>query len=218
MLAEDSHPLDRKAEPDAYFADLPPALGAARSLTALKKEFEDYLYYNSSITLWYNPHLKLYSKLDETDKAFQRRRREAAKEALDAEAKKLKAKYERELERVEAKLRREERELEEDKIEYIIRQARRPVYFTTHKKPPVENAHFVPVGVTYHLLPETKTLDTDAPWKEIHYRNLDDTPSVLDLGADHILFDYHFFKALGDLLLTGPTNTNVMDIRIMLIP
>jgi len=29
---------------------------------------------------------------------------------------------------------------------------------------------------------------------------------------------YHFFKHLGDLLHTGPTNTNVMDIRILLIP
>jgi hydroxypyruvate reductase len=28
---------------------------------------------------------------------------------------------------------------------------------------------------------------------------------------------YHFFKPLGDLLLTGPTNTNVMDLRIMLV-
>jgi hydroxypyruvate reductase len=29
---------------------------------------------------------------------------------------------------------------------------------------------------------------------------------------------YHFFERLGDLLHTGPTNTNVMDIRILLIP
>jgi hydroxypyruvate reductase len=28
---------------------------------------------------------------------------------------------------------------------------------------------------------------------------------------------YHFFKKLDDLLITGPTNTNVMDLRIMLI-
>lgn len=28
---------------------------------------------------------------------------------------------------------------------------------------------------------------------------------------------YHFFKGLGDLLITGPTYTNVMDIRILLI-
>ena len=28
---------------------------------------------------------------------------------------------------------------------------------------------------------------------------------------------YHFFEKLGDLFVTGPTNTNVMDLRIMLI-
>ena len=28
---------------------------------------------------------------------------------------------------------------------------------------------------------------------------------------------YHFFDALGDLLKTGPTNTNVMDVRIILL-
>jgi len=27
---------------------------------------------------------------------------------------------------------------------------------------------------------------------------------------------YHFFKKLGDLVITGPTNTNVMDIRILI--
>jgi hydroxypyruvate reductase len=28
---------------------------------------------------------------------------------------------------------------------------------------------------------------------------------------------YHFFERLGDLVKTGPTNTNVMDIRILLV-
>ncbi len=28
---------------------------------------------------------------------------------------------------------------------------------------------------------------------------------------------YHFFEKLGDLLITGPTNTNVMDLRVMLV-
>ncbi len=28
---------------------------------------------------------------------------------------------------------------------------------------------------------------------------------------------YNFFQKLDDLLVTGPTNTNVMDLRIMLI-
>ncbi len=113
--------LDREPEAGAFFAELPSSLGAAKSLSALRKEFEDYLYYNSSVALWYNPHLKLYSELGETDKAFQRRCRTAAQEAHDAEAKKLRGKYEGELERLEAKLRREERELEADQIEHDAR-------------------------------------------------------------------------------------------------
>jgi len=28
---------------------------------------------------------------------------------------------------------------------------------------------------------------------------------------------YNFFKKLGDLFITGPTNTNVMDLRIILV-
>jgi hydroxypyruvate reductase len=28
---------------------------------------------------------------------------------------------------------------------------------------------------------------------------------------------YNFFKPLGDLLMTGPTNTNVMDLRVVLV-
>jgi len=28
---------------------------------------------------------------------------------------------------------------------------------------------------------------------------------------------YHFLKATGDLILTGPTQTNLMDIQILLV-
>ncbi len=113
--------LEPTPESEAYFAELPPELGASKHYTALKKEFDDYLYYNSSVVLWYNPHLKLYSEMGESSKAFQRRCRKAAKEALDAEADKLKDKVERELDRLEDRLRREERELEEDKVEHSAR-------------------------------------------------------------------------------------------------
>jgi len=43
---------------------------------------------------------------------------------------------------------------------------------------------------------------------------------TMGLNPDHFLADndsYHFFQKLGDLLITGPTNTNVMDLRILLI-
>lgn len=42
----------------------------------------------------------------------------------------------------------------------------------------------------------------------------------LGLDASNYLAEndaYHFFKPLDDLLVTGPTNTNVMDLRVMLV-
>jgi glycerate 2-kinase len=47
-----------------------------------------------------------------------------------------------------------------------------------------------------------------------------DRAQSLGLNPDEFLKDYdsyHFFEKLGDLLFTGPTRTNVMDIRIVLI-
>jgi glycerate 2-kinase len=43
---------------------------------------------------------------------------------------------------------------------------------------------------------------------------------ALNLSAANYLREndsYHFFRALGDLLLTGPTYTNVMDLRLVLV-
>ena len=43
-----------------------------------------------------------------------------------------------------------------------------------------------------------------------------------EMGLDPYRFlanndSYHFFQKLGDLFITGPTNTNVMDLRIVLV-
>jgi hypothetical protein len=113
--------LESTPEREAHFAELPAELGAAKRLTALKKEFADHLYYNSSVILWYNPHLKLYSKVDETAKAFQRRCRQAAEEALEDEAEKLQDRYRQDKRRLQDRLQREKRELEEDKDEHSAR-------------------------------------------------------------------------------------------------
>jgi hydroxypyruvate reductase len=43
---------------------------------------------------------------------------------------------------------------------------------------------------------------------------------ALGLNASDFLSEndsYHFFEKLGDLIKTGPTNTNVMDLRVLLI-
>ena len=60
---------------------------------------------------------------------------------------------------------------------------------------------------------------TDAAGAVAHGGTLENT---VGLGLDINQYiqnndSYHFFKALGDLILTGPTHTNVMDIRIILV-
>ena len=90
---------------------------------------------------------------------------------------------------------------ERDEIEeWLVRTARRPVYYTVKKPPLVPNAKPVPVGVLYHLLPNGKSVDLDAPWRLIHYRNLSlDFRASQDFGADNILADYFFAIAVANL-------------------
>ncbi|MGC9333517.1 MAG: helicase HerA domain-containing protein [Anaerolineae bacterium] len=110
--------LDSEPERDAHFAQLPSEMGDSRRYTALRKEFEDYLYYHSAFTLRYNPHVDLYSEPGEDKKEFQRRCRRAAEDAHETEAAKLEAKYDRERKRIEDKLEREKQELRQDKIKH----------------------------------------------------------------------------------------------------
>jgi tetratricopeptide (TPR) repeat protein len=65
---------------------------------------------------------------------------------------------------------------------------------------PVETASFVPVGVTYHLLPNDRTIDQDSVWQEISYRNLDQ-PTAQDLGSAYIEAEYNMFRALNEFRL-----------------
>ncbi len=60
---------------------------------------------------------------------------------------------------------------------------------------------------------------TDAAGAVAHGRTLKNAAKIdIDINQ-HIKNNdsYHFFEALGDLIITGPTHTNVMDIRIILI-
>lgn len=50
-----------------------------------------------------------------------------------------------------------------------------------------------------------------ATWKRAEKLGLDPRAYLEDNDS------YHFFKELEDLLITGPTNTNVMDVRILLV-
>ena len=117
----DAGTLAHKPGPGALFGRLPVDLGNASRFAALEKEFGEYLFYNRSVTISYNPHLKLYSELGETAKSFQRRCRETAGQLRDAEAEEIKGRYKVQFDQFLEKIKREKRELEEDEVEYGAR-------------------------------------------------------------------------------------------------
>lgn len=92
-----------------------------------------------------------------------------------------------------------------DRIEeWVIRYAKRPVYYTVNRPSLIPNARMVQTGILYHLLPEGRTIDSEAPWARIHYRNLDGISAPRDFGADNILADYEFFRGLRELTNNRP--------------
>jgi len=92
---------------------------------------------------------------------------------------------------------------------WLIRRARRPVYFATKRAAPVTGARFVQSGLLYHLLPDGMDFDSAGLLDQCQYRNHEPgRPTVDDLGAAHINVDYHFFNGLhslgkGDLARAG---------------
>jgi hypothetical protein len=117
----DAESLENVPAAPALFGRLPAGLATPARFRALEKELSDHLYYHTTATVLYNPHLKLYSAPDETQKSFQRRCREAARAARDAEADRIHERYQAQFAQLGIKLRREERELDEDKTEYGAR-------------------------------------------------------------------------------------------------
>jgi Flp pilus assembly protein TadD len=87
-----------------------------------------------------------------------------------------------------------------DRIEeWVIKHAKRPAYYTVNRPPLIPNAHMVQTSILYHLLPDGRTIDGEAPWKTVHYRNLEGLYAPRDFGADSILADYEFFRGLREL-------------------
>ncbi|MCB8976756.1 MAG: ATP-binding protein [Ardenticatenaceae bacterium] len=117
----DMRQLDRAPVRDARFQLLEAPLDDAKSLTALKKDFEDWVYRTLEVAVKANETLKLYGGPNISDQEFAKQCAAAAKEAADAESKKVAEQYEKKIDALEDKLKREERELAEDEEEYSQR-------------------------------------------------------------------------------------------------
>ncbi len=114
----DERAFDRAPLPEARFLPLEAPLNDAKTLKALKRDFADFVYRETEVTVRANPALKVYAGPEVSQAEFRRMCSEAAREKMEAELEKVAAKFDRKIERLKERLAREERELAEDEEEY----------------------------------------------------------------------------------------------------
>jgi Asp-tRNA(Asn)/Glu-tRNA(Gln) amidotransferase A subunit family amidase len=113
--------FDRMGVQDAHYVNLEKPLSDGRAVKSLEKDFVDFMYRNSELTVRANETLKVYAPPSVSEAEFKALCDNAADELEDAEIEKVEASYEKKIAALEKKLKAEERELEEDKAEVSAR-------------------------------------------------------------------------------------------------
>ncbi|MCS6908988.1 MAG: hypothetical protein NZM11_00225 [Anaerolineales bacterium] len=103
--------------------DVPLALTDAKKLAAWQKDFVNYLYRTADFTLYHNPTLKLVSRPGQSYAEFLEECRRAADARMHAEVETIRARFDRQLDRLEERLIASQRDLEEDREQLRAREA-----------------------------------------------------------------------------------------------
>ena len=109
--------IDTSPAPSTRFSSIDAPLNDVKLMTALQKDFTDWVYRTSSVKARANQALKVFAGPDVSPAEFMKACAEAARDARDAEIAKKAAPLDRQLKSLEDKLAREERELREDEAE-----------------------------------------------------------------------------------------------------
>ena len=109
--------IDTSPSPSARFSSVDSPLNDVKLMTALQKDFTDWVFRNTSVKARANQALKVFAGPDVSQAEFMTACAEAARDARDAEIAKKTAQLDRQLKTLEDKLAREERELREDEAE-----------------------------------------------------------------------------------------------------
>jgi len=109
---------DTSPAPSSRFSTIDAPLNDAKLMSALQKDFTDWVYRNSSVRARANEALKVYAGPDVSRAEFMRACANAASQKRDGEIEKATAKFDRQLKTLEDRLSREERELTEDQVEH----------------------------------------------------------------------------------------------------
>ena len=109
--------VDSTPAPGARFELLTPTLADAKLVSALQKDFVDWVYRSTTVKARANDALKVYGGPDVSQADFMRACAEAASEGRDAEINKQASKLDRQIATLQDKLAREERELRSDEAD-----------------------------------------------------------------------------------------------------
>ncbi len=117
----DPESFDQAPDPQARFGPLETPMNDVKLMNALEKDFLEWAYRTTQVTLRANESLKLYAGPETTEDDFQSLCTKAATQACDAEIKKISASYDTKLRALNDKLEREQRELKQDQAELSSR-------------------------------------------------------------------------------------------------
>ncbi len=113
--------VENQPSPQARFATLDAPFGDVKLLSALQKDFVDWIFRTTQVMARANQTLKIYAGPDVSPSEFRTACSDAARQGRDAETAKLTATLDRQIATLRDKLSREERELSQDQAEYEAR-------------------------------------------------------------------------------------------------
>jgi hypothetical protein len=117
----DPQTLTKPPDPRARFATLEAPLNDVKALTAMQRDFVDWVYRSTQITVRANEALKQYAGPQISAAEFRKQCADAARQGRDTELHKVTIAYKTKLQTLKDKLKREERELKQDESELTQR-------------------------------------------------------------------------------------------------
>ena len=109
--------VEHEPAPQARFSSLDVPLNDAKQMTALQRDFSDWIYRSVTVTARANETLKVYAGPDVSQAEFMKACAETARDARDTEIEQTTAQIDRKIKSLEDRKAREERELREDETE-----------------------------------------------------------------------------------------------------
>ena len=117
----DNSPAILNRDKGPYYSKVSDQLFDVKKFRQVRKDFSDWLYYNSRLPIQVHPDLGVFQIPGEDEREFFIRLRQAARERRDDEIESIEKKYRKQLDRLEKKMAKMERELFEDEEMYRAR-------------------------------------------------------------------------------------------------